>query len=54
MISLIIFSFFKSMTTDVCVPLSRLPEMLIQTKKDIDEMGITGKSIDISVILLVG
>ena len=36
------FFIMKSMTTDVCVPLSQLPEMLVQTQKDIDESGITG------------
>ena len=31
------------MTTDVCVPLSKLPEMIVQTKQDIDSSGMLGK-----------
>ncbi len=30
----------KGMTTDVCVPISRLAECLLETRKDIDESGI--------------
>ena len=30
------------MITDVCVPISRLPDILLETRKDIDAAGITG------------
>lgn len=33
----------RSVTTDVCVPIAKLPEMLIETRKDVDEAGITGE-----------
>jgi len=29
------------MTTDVCVPISRLPECLLETRADLDEIGLT-------------
>lgn len=29
-------------STDVCVPISRLPEILVQTKKDLQASGLTG------------
>ena len=32
----------RSVTTDVCVPISKLPEMVIATREDIDKTGITG------------
>ncbi|XP_023378903.1 putative D-lactate dehydrogenase, mitochondrial isoform X2 [Pteropus medius] len=32
----------KNYTTDVCVPISRLPEILVQTKEDLKALGITG------------
>lgn len=32
----------RSVTTDACVPVSKLPEMIDQTRADIDSMGITG------------
>ena len=32
----------RSVTTDVCVPVSALPEMIITTREDIDKSGITG------------
>ena len=33
----------RAITTDACVPISKLPEMLIKTREDIDEAGLTGK-----------
>ena len=30
----------KAISTDVCVPISNLPEVLIQTKKDIEEHNL--------------
>ena len=30
------------MTTDVCVPISALPEMIRTTKQDIDDQGLLG------------
>ena len=32
----------RSVTTDACVPVSTLPEMLMQTRKDIEDENITG------------
>lgn len=32
----------RSVTTDVCVPISKLPEMVTATREDIDKSGITG------------
>lgn len=32
--------FLKSISTDVCVPISKLPEILIETKKDIAKYGL--------------
>ena len=34
----------RSVTTDACVPISKLPEMLLRSREDIDEAGICGKS----------
>lgn len=31
----------RAITTDACVPISKLPEMLIRTREDIDEAGLT-------------
>jgi len=31
----------RSVTTDACVPVSKLPQMITETRKDIDSMGIT-------------
>lgn len=31
-------------STDVCVPISRLPEILVQTKKDLQASGLTGSA----------
>ena len=33
----------RSVTTDVCVPISKLPEMVVATREDIDKSGITGE-----------
>ena len=33
----------RAITTDACVPISKLPEMLIKTREDIDKAGLTGK-----------
>ena len=33
----------RGVTTDACVPVSQLPEMLIKTREDIDAAGLTGK-----------
>ncbi|RNA09021.1 putative D-lactate mitochondrial [Brachionus plicatilis] len=30
----------KAISTDVCVPISKLPEILVQTKKDIEELNL--------------
>ena len=32
----------KSVTTDVCVPISKLPEIVDQTSEDIVKTGVTG------------
>ena len=32
----------RGVTTDACVPVSKLPEMLIKTREDIDAAGLTG------------
>lgn len=32
----------QSYSTDVCVPISRLPEILVQAKEDMKTSGITG------------
>lgn len=32
----------RSVTTDVCVPISHLPEMIATTREDIDKSGVTG------------
>ena len=32
----------RAITTDACVPISKLPEMLIRTREDIDEAGLIG------------
>jgi FAD/FMN-containing dehydrogenase len=34
----------RSVITDVCVPISRLPEMIEITRKDFNEAGIEGES----------
>ena len=34
----------RGVTTDACVPVSKLPEMLIKTREDIDAAGLTGKN----------
>ena len=31
---------FKAISTDVCLPISKLPEVLIQTNKDIEELKL--------------
>nr|KAF6407086.1 lactate dehydrogenase D [Molossus molossus] len=33
---------FPGYATDVCVPISRLPEILVQTKEDLQASGLTG------------
>ena len=33
----------RSVTTDACVPISKLPEMLLKSREDIDAAGIYGK-----------
>lgn len=35
-----IFIFVKAISTDVCVPISKLPEILVETKKDIEKFGL--------------
>ena len=32
----------RAVITDVCVPISRLPDILLETRKDIDATGIIG------------
>ncbi len=32
----------RSVTTDVCVPISKLPEMIMKTREDVDKTGVTG------------
>ena len=36
----------RAITTDVCVPVFKLPEMLITSRQDIDNAGLTGEWID--------
>ena len=33
----------KSVTTDVCVPVSKLPEIIDATRQDIEKSGVKGK-----------
>ena len=33
----------RSVTTDVCVPISKLPEMVLSTREDVDKSGVIGK-----------
>ncbi len=33
----------RSVTTDVCVPVSQLPDMISATRDDVDKSGIVGK-----------
>ena len=35
----------RGVTTDACVPVSKLPEMLIKTREDIDAAGLTGTTL---------
>ena len=35
----------RGVTTDACVPVSKLPEMLIKTREDIDAADLTGSAI---------
>lgn len=35
----------RSVTTDVCVPISNLPQMILATREDIDKSGITGTKV---------
>ena len=32
----------RAVITDVCVPISRLPEIIFETRKDVNTSGITG------------
>ncbi|XP_068812515.1 probable D-lactate dehydrogenase, mitochondrial isoform X2 [Struthio camelus] len=32
----------KGYSTDVCVPISRLPDIVVETKRDLEESGLTG------------
>uniref|UniRef100_A0A6G1RXA4 D-lactate dehydrogenase (cytochrome) n=1 Tax=Hypotaenidia okinawae TaxID=2861861 RepID=A0A6G1RXA4_9GRUI len=32
----------KGYSTDVCVPISRLPEVVVETKRDLQDSGLTG------------
>ncbi len=32
----------RSVTTDVCVPISTLPDMVLRTREDVEKSGITG------------
>ena len=34
--------YFQGITTDVCVPISKLPDVLIETKEDLDRSGLRG------------
>lgn len=29
-------------STDVCVPISRLPDVVVETKRDLQDSGLTG------------
>lgn len=40
-----IYISIKGFATDVCVPISKLPEVLFETKKDLDSSPFTGISI---------
>ena len=33
----------RGVSTDACVPISKMPKMITDTREDIDRMGITGK-----------
>ena len=35
----------RGVITDVCVPISRLPEIILKTREDVDSAGITGKHV---------
>ena len=35
----------RGVATDACVPVSKLPEMLIKTREDIDAAGLTGTTL---------
>ena len=34
--------YIQGITTDVCVPISKLPDVLIETKEDLDRSGLRG------------
>lgn len=34
------FDFIQAISTDICVPISKLPEVLLQTQKDIEEFKL--------------
>jgi len=34
--------FYRAVTTDVCVPISKLPEMVSKTRNDVDQSGVVG------------
>ena len=35
----------QAVVTDVCVPISNLPEIIVKTKEDISQSSITGESV---------
>ena len=37
--------FSQGYITDVCVPISKLPEVLLETKKDLEASPITGEKL---------
>ena len=43
----------RSVITDVCVPISRLPEMVELTRKDFDEAGIEGEHPIVLLLLCI-
>lgn len=45
----------KGFATDVCVPISKLPEVLLETKQDLDNSPFTGERygyVSVTIIIL--
>lgn len=43
----------QAYATDVCVPLSRLPQIVVETKEDLIENGLTGECTEERTLLTV-
>ena len=41
----------RAVITDVCVPISRLPDILLETRKDIDATGVIGWLFSIFILI---